>query len=1234
MKKVTILLFAAILLFAGYTRANYVQNQPYQIIQPDGTVIDCFVSGDEYFNWIHDANGYTIIQAPDGFYYYGITDKGIVVPSLFKVNSVDAELAGLPKWARISKDEYAKRKSYFEKETGSNSTRAPHLGTMNNIVVYIKFSDDTEFTTTRQTYDDIFNLTPGTSLKSYFNEVSYTQFSINSSHYPDCAMTTNYSYTDTHARSYFQPYNATTNPNGYNGDTERRLREHALLRDAVNWINANSPVPTSLNIDGDNDNLVDNVCFIVRGGNGAWASLLWAHRWVLYSYNVYINGKQVWDYTFQPETQVNVTTLCHEMFHALGSPDLYHYDDGGLNIAPVASWDLMESGSGHMGAYMKWKYTGNSWISSIPEITSSGTYTLNPLTSSTNNCYKIASPNTPDEYFIVEYRKTVSGTFESGLPGSGLIVYRIEPALNGNASGPPDEVYIYRPNGTTTTNGSPSSAYFSAGSGRTAINDGTNPSSFLQDGSPGGLSIYNVTAANNTISFTVGISTVANPSTFSATPVSENEIDLGWLKNPSNDNVLLVSSTSSTIGIPVNGTAYTEGETLPGGGTVIYNGNATVFQHLNLNASTMYYYKLWSYDGVTNYSTGLSAQASTNCGSTDLPFTESFNGNEIPVCWSQQVEGNGTNPSWAFQASNNAGGSAGEMVSTWQQINPATTRLILPPVNTTGVAGLSLSFRHFLDAYASGATLSVQSSADGVNWTNETWSLATTSSNVGPALVNTTITHNLNLPLTYIAFVVQGDLYQYDYWFIDDVNVVATGYISYTVTTIVNPAGAGTTNGGGTFDYGTQVTVNATANQGFEFIDWTENGTSVSSSPSYSFTLTGNRSLQAEFSLIQYQVSLETYPAEGGSVSGGGTFGAGSQITVSAVPNTGYEFEAWSENGAVVSTNPDYTFVVNNNLLLTAQFAQVTFLLSTSAMPTQGGTTTGDGTYNYGSSVTAEATATSGWSFINWTENGTEVSVNQSYTFNILSDRTLEANFEEVIMQYSIETNSNPSVGGSTSGGGIYNSGDQVTVEATPANNWVFQQWTENGSTVSWSAAYTFSAQSNRSLIANFAQQFNISTQASPPAGGAVTGSGLYIEGETAIVEATENPGYAFVDWTENGQTVSTSPSYAFAVSGNRDLTANFFYQVGVTATEKLKWQFYPNPSTGLINIIGPGNDPVEIRSLTVQSVTGKIVWKKLQFVSNEKTVINLQNQPDGVYFIQLIVADGQNVARKIVLRK
>jgi len=491
----------------------WLNNEPQTISQPNGKVIQCFASGDEFYNWLHDENGFTIIQNHnDGYYYYAVLDGEQLVPSTYLAESVDPADAGLSPWTNISGEKMKALRADFLKNKMPSKPQLPgyaspelvrNEGVLNNLVVYIRFSDQNEFTRDTMEYYNIFNNTePGyNSMQNYFETVSYEAISIPSWFYPQPPEHRVISYQDVYPRNYFMPYDPVSNPNGYQ-QGQAGEREHALLKRAVEYIE--QEVPVSLIIDKNNDGYVDNMVFIIKGSTTAWATLLWPHRWALYGENVYINGKQVWDYNLQVENHLSGSgtgVLCHEMFHSLSAPDLYHY-----NSAPYVSvgpWDLMDNSKNppqSMGAYMKYRYGG--WIENIPEITECGTYTLNPISDSENNCFKIASPNSYTEYFVLEYR-VKEGTFEGGIPGTGLLVYRIDDNEQGNAQGPPDEVYTYRPNGTLISSGVLNEAHFAADYGRTEINDNTNPFPFLQNGSPGGLSIANVGFVGETISFDV-----------------------------------------------------------------------------------------------------------------------------------------------------------------------------------------------------------------------------------------------------------------------------------------------------------------------------------------------------------------------------------------------------------------------------------------------------------------------------------------------------------------------------------------------------------------------------------------------------------------------------------------------------------------------------------------------------------------------------------------------------------
>ena len=69
---------------------------------------------------------------------------------------------------------------------------------------------------------------------------------------------------------------------------------------------------------------------------------------------------------------------------------------------------------------------------------------------------------------------------------------------------------------------------------------------------------------------------------------------------------------------------------------------------------------------------------------------------------------------------------------------------------------------------------------------------------------------------------------------------------------------------------------------------------------------------------------------------------------------------------------------------------------------------------------------------------------------------------------------------------------------------------------------------------------YSINVSANPNNGGGVTGGGTYDKGKSCTVTASANSGYSFTNWTENGNEVSTNASYAFTVSNNRSLVANF----------------------------------------------------------------------------------------------
>mgnify|MGYP002625336979 CR=1 FL=1 len=460
--------------------------------------------------------------------------------------------------------------------------------------------------------------------------------------------------------------------------------------------------------------------------------------------------------------------------------------------------------------------------------------------------------------------------------------------------------------------------------------------------------------------------------------------------------------------------------------------------------------------------------------------------------------------------------------------------------------------------------------------------------------------------------------------YLGTVEITSGGTQNYTIMVSAIPSNGGTVTGGGTFQEGQSCTVSASANTGFNFTNWTENGNVVSTRSSDLFNVTGNRNLVANFTAIPqtYTVTVSANPTNGGTVTGGGTYQEGQSCTVNATAATGYTFSNWTENGNVVSTNANYSFTVTGNRNLVANFTLQQFTITTIAEPgDHAGGVEGGGTYTYGQTCTLTATPCIPFVFVNWTKNGVQVSTNTTYTFQVTESATYVAHF--VVPSFTVVASANPTEGGTVTGGGTY-SYEECTLMATANEGYGFVNWTENGLVVSTDNPYTFFVDSDHTLVANFElQSFEVKLSVDPTEAGTANGEGIYQYGDEVTLTVDRNEDWAFQYWTEDGEVVSEEMTYTFTITGNRDLAANFLYTVGI-GESGVSVKLYPNPAQGEVTLEGEG-----LQSVRIVNAYGQTVHNAK--VEGEQVRIDLSRMAKGVYVMHIGTAKG-NAVRQIVV--
>ncbi|MBT3288254.1 MAG: hypothetical protein HN380_12990 [Victivallales bacterium] len=169
------------------------------------------------------------------------------------------------------------------------------------------------------------------------------------------------------------------------------------------------------------------------------------------------------------------------------------------------------------------------------------------------------------------------------------------------------------------------------------------------------------------------------PGNFAAVPISASRIDLSWNLNTPGDDVLVAWSTTPVFGSPVG--AYSVGDSIPGGGTVLSSGAATAVSHTGLASGTTYYYTAWSVFPGPSFSVGIACSAPTTAS---VPYTEGFeNGGVIPAGWTQERTTGVAE--WNFQAGGQAdlpagahGGSYNARLYCESALEDNKTKLVTP----------------------------------------------------------------------------------------------------------------------------------------------------------------------------------------------------------------------------------------------------------------------------------------------------------------------------------------------------------------------------------------------------------------------------------------------------------------------------------------------------------------------------------------------------------------------------
>lgn len=432
MKRLTLLtcfLFFASFIFAQRSTCPS-SPYPFDLVQPDGSVITAYLKGNEMLNYTETEDGYTLLKNDKGFYEYAILDNRgyLSLSGVVAKNRLEQSALGKNAPAKhlrfnsvqtqtIIDDFKAMNAEAFkmaELHKGTPKVSYPTLGNINILAICMQFTDEPAIYPVSAIWDLM-------NKPNYNNTGSFKDYFIANS-YGKCNPTVDVIGWYNAARPRIQY--AYSDPN-----YSSRVRE--LVRQAIDSADLKGNVDFT-KYDNDNDGDVDGI-ILFHSGFGAEQNnntgYIWSHRSSMTA--VTKDGKTIRDYCINPlkrtwtgmgTVMVGLGVLTHEYGHIMGLPDLYDTDNtsegiGEWGLMGACGWLNQERTPCMLEAWSRIQY---GWLDETMLI-QPGQYKMKAAID-TAICYRINTSRT-NEYFLLEYRRKKS--WDSYLKTSGLAIWHI-----------------------------------------------------------------------------------------------------------------------------------------------------------------------------------------------------------------------------------------------------------------------------------------------------------------------------------------------------------------------------------------------------------------------------------------------------------------------------------------------------------------------------------------------------------------------------------------------------------------------------------------------------------------------------------------------------------------------------------------------------------------------------------------------------------------------------------------